>query len=65
MGKEEARRQGSAKARGGRARRTRWARREVDGRAWRGSACILVLSVSKGCEASGETRPNAMPLIEP
>ena len=31
MGKEEARRQGSAKARGGRARRTRWARREADG----------------------------------
>ena len=31
MGKEEARRQGSAKARGGRARRTRWARCEVDG----------------------------------
>jgi len=31
MGKEEARRQGSAKARGGRARRTRWARREAHG----------------------------------
>ena len=31
MGKEEARRQGSAKARGGRARRTRWGRREADG----------------------------------
>ena len=31
MGKEEARRQGSAKARGGRARITRWARREADG----------------------------------
>ena len=31
MGKKEARRQGSAKARGGRARRTRWARREAHG----------------------------------
>ena len=31
MGKEEARRQGSAKARGGRARKTRWERREADG----------------------------------
>ena len=31
MGKKEARRQGSAKARGGWARRTRWARCEVDG----------------------------------
>ena len=31
MGKEEARRQGSAKARGGKACRTRWAKREADG----------------------------------
>ena len=31
MGKEEARRQESAKARGGKACRTRWARREADG----------------------------------
>ena len=31
MGKEEARRQGSAKACGGRARITRWVRREADG----------------------------------
>ena len=31
MGKEEARRQGSAQARGSRARSTRWARREADG----------------------------------
>ena len=33
--------------------------------AYRDSACILVFSVSNGCDASGETSPKAMPLMEP
>ena len=37
----------------------------MDCDAKRDSACIFVLSVSNGCDASGDTSPNAMPLSEP
>ena len=38
---------------------------KTDWPAKRASACIFVLIVSNGCEASGEMRPNASPDSEP